>query len=1002
MGITHAKSGKSYRLIVNIGNKETQWIVDYPKFRKDSVWVEQSFCEGLSAAVNAILVYPEPIPCGAIKKLAHSLPTGISSENHLKTLTSTCPSNKSYVWTTFRATNKLVHNMYDTVPMHIAGHTGIYNPVKYVPNIRDLTPFLFIASRLEVALAQKVLCEVLKVVWSHFSALVAEKDGRVEKESKVFVRILGLALLSLNPSVSTDDFIKTIGNLMLLSPVLQRRLLKMISTTINFWMNIESASLFLFWETVKANVACDTVEYADIINISILLRFMKSMDASLKGLPCCNRHSDSKGYTKYSLGVRYDSMRSLLKFIIINNSSAAADNISRIARVILEKPCGCLLVTLIILLRDLAECNVGYTLELQKLGVINDLVKVARGYSADVKVECIFFASVVMDQLYKGKTPEMKSFKFALLYMLETSSEVRGKFEAKISLFKAGLQRSRSVQCSVCDKKLVSPLDDNRSRSKSVSDKGEVILSSEFAKRQRTPLTARSRKSNLNTYMVTETPELQKESETRSFLFAESPLACRTPTRTPKRKTKLPHSCLQTIQQDLQLICFSLFLWLVGERPNKSSLSYQNPVIKKPQALSVLITLIKKEDNDHATKICLQYLSSLAQSKVNAQHLLRSGKLMNWLISLEVHWYGRPRSFGHSEELKTAFDLHSVLLCEGMRSKEGLSVVMQAMMMWSYTIQLGDEVKGRRLSLGNLVSNETESNSWVCLKNVLVKALEHASGKLLQMWVLTELGFKLIIGHSAKRGIGAISFSQKANPFSNPFAPAEDSVHPFYISDQEFIEKFLDLAIDFGSSEGVVEEQRKFLDEVNSQALPINGHTQFLIALVKIGLRNLPAEDLELFLSKVYKVSQLIARLAEFTKDQDIEKENLLLLVAILLQEHTRAQKSKNEAKAQLLRSCLNSVIHHVTADNTYMLTKDFLTKALNMSKRSVNSPEDESSMYSSMHEKSTQASKALAKVSDKAFSDLRLELRKVVESFIRRRQEVKVEAARGRFSINP
>ena len=959
-----------------LGNKENQWVVDYPKFKKNAVFVEQTFCENLSGAINAILVYSEPIQLEIVKKIVKSLPTGITNEKHLRTLKSICPSSKCSAWTTFRAKENIIKSVYNITDTYITlnGNSGIYNPIKYIPSIKDTVPFLFIASKLNIPLAQEVLFSTIEIAWIHLHSLAINKDVRFEKESKVFIRSLGLALLSLNPKVANNNIIRTIGNFMMLSSILQKKLLKMIAATINFWVNIDNGSLSLFWEIVKANIACDTVEYADIINVYTILRFMKSIDASLSNSPCCNKHSIQGSYKKEALSVKYDSMRSLLKFMIINNSSEITENIAYIVNVILTKPCACLFVALIVLLRDLAECNVGYILELQKLGVITDLFKAARNYPADIKVECIFFASIILDQLYKNSsTQEAKSFKFALLHMLETSSGLRDKLKARLSALKAKPQRSDSVTYS---RTKLYEEGYYTKRDKSVGNK--VKLGKEFIKRERVVSIEHNGRYKKHSVMITDAPDLYNEVD--NLLIDTNPLIHKSITRNIKEKVKLPYIYLKLIDEELELLCVSLFLWLVGERPNKSVVSKKE--IVKPQALSILLSVLKKENNDHATKKCLEFFHILIKLKSNRQHLFKSNKLLNWLLALETQYHSKSED----NMKKLVYSLHAILLCEGLKTREGVEEVIQTIMMWSYTIQLKNETKpGRNFSVGSTQYNET--TSWICLKHLLIEAMKYAE-ELLQVWALIEIVFKLIIGHSTKKGI---TLKLPANPFANPFATEED----LYVSDQEFIEATINLALRFCESEGAIEKHKEFLNESSKKVLTVNGYTGFLIALIKIVLKNVKDEDLEKLVLKINRISQYMVQLAEYVKDNNIEKENLLLLISILLQEHNKAQKTKSEDKATILRNTLSSIISHITSENTYIQTKYFIKKTLNL--EALNDVEE----YNVVYEKNVQVAKELNKVSDKAFSELQIELRKMVESFIRQKQEIKVKAARNRFNLN-
>eukprot|EP01022_Parablepharisma_sp_SALTPOND_P013088 TRINITY_DN1724_c0_g1_i1.p1 TRINITY_DN1724_c0_g1~~TRINITY_DN1724_c0_g1_i1.p1 ORF type:complete len:1516 (+),score=126.56 TRINITY_DN1724_c0_g1_i1:4536-9083(+) len=796
LAISHDRTGNLSKLYFFLGTEERQYVVDYPKFPEDATFLEQVFFENFSGVASSVLIYAHPIPSAAITNIAASFPMGLHDVKHIDTFSALSPSNKYCAWTTLRTVGNTIHNIYDGakgITAVLTGSSGVNIVTKdsrYLDPIHNIVPFFHLVPLLDVPLGQKLLNLSLNLSCTYLSNLRSTSFmlARFQKECKCFVRTLGLHLLRFNPMLPNEETIKYMSDLMLIDPSLQRAVLKMLMDTINFWLNIKIPLLPLFWETLKANFACAPKEYSSIINIPIILQFMESMDLSLQKAACCDKHSEDGITMHYSLGVRYENMRSLLKFLIINDSTKSVRNLPRIVHTLEQKPCPCLFLSLITLLKDICEGNSGYTIILCKMDGVNTILKTAQSYPVDVKVACISFAAIALEQLTGNPVFEVKGFKLALVHMLGDPSVLTQSIklpteEAKLpkevlparratsftfipSNWFASPSGIRKFSAYVEKPNLVQekPKKFPMKRANSFSE-GNQEIEIESVKNRETMqlLSEREGQSTImRSRFITEDAiheAGEEEEEEYKSIVRQSSVIGNTNANLlfPEDIKDLPPSnpflispppklyesspiLLDSVHPDLELLYSAILLWLVGGRPEQAlSLKRNSPIlvpsqkpsISDPQVLPIFLSLVKRADSEDLLRRCLTDLITLAEANdINSQQMLSSTKLSKWLVLLESHWYGRLSNYHHEnrnglELLCAAFRLHSTILCEGLQSPGGIESIVKAFTLWSYAIQPGTEAKARRnASVGSIRDATTVENSWACLKYLWLQILQ--------------------------------------------------------------------------------------------------------------------------------------------------------------------------------------------------------------------------------------------------------------------------------------
>ena len=405
---------------MSIGNEQKSFIVDYPEFSKKAALIEQVFFENFKGAMNSILLYSELLTSSTLSKLYASLPNGISNEQHIKILSGVCPRSKYNGWSCTRVKQGVLENFCDGYTnLQIKKDYALSNMSKYIDSVLNLVPLLHIAAVMKVSSAQKIFNELLDLFRVYFTSLVRDFN----KETKAFVRALGLQLLSMDPMICNEGFIEHLGSLMTVNALLRKRMIKMIMSTMNFWVNIEYSLLPLFWETLKASLSCDLKRYLPIVNASLLLHFMSTMD---KRSSCCNKHSLTEDLRKGVLGNVYMTMKSVLKFLVTSDSSKTVDNMFALIDYIALKPSPCFFIFLISVLKELADSNPTCAKALCKIENIKEIFKIAQDYPTDVKISCFSFFCLV-----SNKFSEWNVFKVAILNMFEPSFKILHELKPK-------------------------------------------------------------------------------------------------------------------------------------------------------------------------------------------------------------------------------------------------------------------------------------------------------------------------------------------------------------------------------------------------------------------------------------------------------------------------------------------------------------------------------------------------------------------------------------------
>ena len=413
------------KLCVVLGNKEKTFDIDYPKFSNNAKLIEQVFFENFSGAVSSVILYSEYISPTNILKLNTELPLGIIKENDLILLSGISPTNTYCVLSPYKTKNRIIKNLYySELTFLLNGNSGLCERRRYIDSINNVLPLFQIISLMEIKDGQRILCDLLKFSRTYFMTL---REGiQLNKESKAFVRMLALQLLEFDPVICNEELIECLGDLMSVCSLLRKRILKIIMTTINFWVNIEVPLLSLFWMTIKGNLSCDVKEYIKIVNTQKILQFVGTLDKSIKEHSCCKKHG---AFVKSTSEDRYKSMKSLLKFVVISDPKNQAENLSRILCIMSQKPSPCLFLFLLEVMKDLIDTSTSYIKTLFNIGGIFEIFTLARDYPVDIKIECLTFASIVIKQI---PALDWWNFRNELLKMLETSPEFIKKIVIKL------------------------------------------------------------------------------------------------------------------------------------------------------------------------------------------------------------------------------------------------------------------------------------------------------------------------------------------------------------------------------------------------------------------------------------------------------------------------------------------------------------------------------------------------------------------------------------------
>lgn len=444
----------------------------------------------------------------------------------------------------------------------------------------------------------------------------------------------------------------------------------MMFTTINFWTNIDPFLQALYIETLKANISFDSKSYSITVNVRAIIHCMKSMEVSLQGGPCCERHAgEMKIVPPVLLQKRFEQMKSLLKFMMISNPESCEKDIQVVLATMDMEISPCLFLTLLSLLNEVSEFNAGHIETLAFLKGFYSIFHSARNYPFDIKMHCLIFAIFCLEELENIQKINLKDLiltSFKALYERDAQKDEKESLRCQSEIL-----FSRSVPQSPV-KKRERRFSGEINISLLIKSPGEVTkrkragsLLIEEKKQEHT----RSRKYSLNE------KTLSQKIIQKNFDFMEK--------KQPKQSLSLEFQYVNC-QRDSELLYSTLLLWMTSKKPIASLSSnmqsaYPNYLLKEnlgiivnAQALDIILSLVSKSGNGMLLNRFLDDLKLLIEKNVeNRTILLQRRKLMKWMLKVESILYqyiGKESNDQNANLLSKAFSLHLGLICEVLKN----------------------------------------------------------------------------------------------------------------------------------------------------------------------------------------------------------------------------------------------------------------------------------------------------------------------------------------------
>lgn len=974
--VSHNPDEKLFKLQTLVAGEGKRHMVDYPKFYKGTEYLELVLFEDVVGAVGSVLVSEAAMSAEEIAAFGAAFPKGICDAKSVEDLSRIRIDKRITGWTAVSATEKVASNLSDEgVPGMLMGNSGTHamaRESKYLDPIQNILPFFHIVSLLDAPLATQFLNRTLKLSHIYLKALQLEYGNsisslRLKKEAKHLVRTFGYHLLHYDPAIPDGDTIKYIGDIMAVSPGLHRRLLKMLMRTMNFWVNTEPAVLQLFWEPIKTNLISDENNFA-LCNVRVMVEVMEAMSSSLQGSPCCSKHADEP--VDRSLGARYESMIHFVKFLIRNEPGAIVQNVNKIVSALDNRPCPCLFLSLLTVLKETAEKDVECMAVLCKPEALTTIFKAARGYLVEVKVACISLAAVCLNQ--REMKADIEEYKSSLIALINGSlrrdsikfgrvfdipnkdqfkrpnslaSSMSYKFSELVAAGKLTERPGQNAMAEEPEQKVV------RKRTSSFSlIGGEQIVqkgreSVVFMEAEESLPASRIRSATEDQFNFVEEAKGRYDLESNKQ-FASKRSGENTPevAHNPFSSTDLLKTGAdEPVYSNISTLYTSLLLWLVGSKPDQSLSLKSNkpftledkPVMKNIEAFPVVLALLKASNNEMLTRRCLDDFITLAKSNTsNRLCMMGSEEFSEWLIRAETQWYqaAAGKLLG-ADKLGKAFELHVAVLTEALNSQNGAKQLAGYFVFWVCGVYPASAVgKGsvRR-------SRESEESLWGCLKYVWMEVVRR-SVSLQQIALFVEMTVNLVIIRYLVKAKGVrISDSNTGAAYrvtgQELIGGALDSLLRFCSLDNEFLSSFEFEAM---CKENKLETSMQLLSTKSYKGVQLiskeQGYTNFAIILLSIGITNTDPNNAAEWLARAKKLAQHIGLLIEYasvkgyTRVVKNESKNLLLLLGILLYHYSVNKKQVKEYSKTL---CDILLFIFLAAEQLNGQMKEFIRKVL-------------------------------------------------------------------------
>jgi len=1052
--ISHNPDEKLFKLQTFIGNEGKRFMMDYPKFYKGSEYLELVLFEDVIGGIGSVLISETVLSSEEIAKFNLKFPRGVCDIKNIEELSKMRIDKRMTDWTAVNVTEKIVNNIFEGgLTGMLMGNSGTYTITKYLDQIHNILPFFYIVSLLETPQAKKLLNKTLRLASIYLKELYRYIDRsqgcvlRFRKESKCFVRAFGYHLLHYDPALPNEETIKHIGNIMAISPNLQKQLLKMLVITMNYWVNIDLVVLQLFWEPIKTNLIVDEKNFT-IFNTQLIIDVMEAINNSLQGSQCCAKHFDET--VTHSLSERYESMIHLVKFLIKNEPNNLSQNINRLVHSLDKRPSSCLFLALLAILKDAMEKDVGGAFKVEGLIII---FKAAQGYPVEVKVACISLTAVCLN--HKEKKFDMDKLKNPLIALISGSlrrdsikfgrvldSPNRSKLKRHNSMTSSFSSRLLEINNSgkmtergsqdIISEAHEQKVNRKRTNSFSISNNEQMIESKgresiEFMEPEENSPSSRLRSATEDRYNLVEEVKYDEEPN-KEIINRQSSDNLFEPSRNPFSSIdliKADSEELGIVYGNANTLYATIMLWLIGGRPEQALnlkpgkpivVMEENPMIKNSEAFPILLPLIKGYSNETLIKRCLEDFLVLSKANAfNRQYFINNEEFSEWLIRLETHWYHHDtlNKVYSGNILQNALELHICILTEGLSSQNGAKQLASYFLFWVCSMHPSSSVN----KLGIRRNREQEDSIWACLKYVWLGVIRQ-SKNLSQIALFTEITINMIISRYLVKAKG-IRIKDQIKKKSNTLIKYRlsgleliggtlDSLLKFCSLDNEFLSI---LEFETTCKENTLDINMQLLEERRYKGVQLiskeRGYTNFAIILLSAGLTNADPNEAGELLARAKKIGQHIGLLIEYASVKGhakiIKKEskNLVLLLSILLYHYSSYKKQIKEYSKTL---CDILLFVFLAAEQLNGQMKEFIRKGLKADeniaqlifsevKKCVNSKDnlfDAKQLYAL---KSTFL-KEYERVSYTSFEILKVDFKKVREAILKKRKaSVKVQS---------
>ncbi len=170
-------------------------------------------------------------------------------------------------------------------------------------------------------------------------------------------------------------------------------MVKMLISSMNFWINTSSYIYALYWDTIKAIFSCDFKKFYYHLKIESVLQMMDNIGTLLPSVPA----GSEDACCVHLLSKYYEPMVAFMHFCILSSPMRVQEDTAKLLSAIGRRPCHCMFIQLVRLVRALCESDAGYAKAFDGAKGLMTVFRATADYGMDAKVAALRLFSSLID-----------------------------------------------------------------------------------------------------------------------------------------------------------------------------------------------------------------------------------------------------------------------------------------------------------------------------------------------------------------------------------------------------------------------------------------------------------------------------------------------------------------------------------------------------------------------------------------------------------------------------